>query len=200
MRSCEASNPNPTTDIAFEQEDHVDRWIDNLTSKSGFLAAFIYSTTPNTLKRFVGVSDLLQSVWLRIDRSRNLLKDLNEHQFRGWVLCIARRKIIDSLRRYHLTERTRTRDILHLQSKASYTDVAQEPEPLHLLALHEQADRLLNALAELPEEIQQIVALRYSEDLTFQQIAQRLALPVTTCRRRWLEGCQILRLRLSDLF
>lgn len=199
MRSCETSCSSSTIDIAVEQHDPVDRWIDNLTSKTGFLAAFIQNTTPTTLKRFVGVSDLLQSVWLRIDRSRNLLKDLSEHQFRGWVLCMARRKIIDSLRRYHLTERTRTRDSQRVPGKTSYTDLAQEPEPLQLLTLHEQADRLLQALAELPEEIQQIVTLRYSEDLTFQQIAQRLALPVTTCRRRWLEGCEILRLRLSDL-
>lgn len=199
MCRYEVSNTSSAIDIVLEKNDPVDCRIDSLTSKSGFLASFIQSTTPVILKRFVGVSDLLQSVWLRIDRSRNLLKDLNEHQFRGWVLCMARRKIIDSLRRYHLTERTRTRDSQRVPGKTRHTDLAQEPEPLQLLALHEQADRLLNALAELPDEIQQIVTLRYSEELTFQQIAQRLSVPVTTCRRRWLEGCEILRLQLSDL-
>lgn len=80
-----------------------------------------------------------------------------------------------------------------------HSQQSQDPETLQLLVLHEQADRLINALADLPDDIQQIVTLRYSEELTFQEIAQRLSLPATTCRRRWLEGCEYLRGRLSDL-
>ena len=192
---CCIDSPQPNC----EQPLFIDPRLDSLSSQSGFLAAFVRSTLPSTLKRFVGVSDVVQSIWLRVNQKSNILQDLNEHQFRNWILCMARRKIVDSLRRYHLTERTRTRSMHLVPSQTTHTQHTLEPEPLQLLTLHERADRLLDALADLPDEIQQIVILRYSEELTFQQIAQRLRLPVTTCRRRWLEGCELLRERLSDL-
>lgn len=172
--------------------------VKDLTSSDGFLADFVRRTMPESLRRYVGVSDLLQSVWLRVQNNQDKANELNDLQYRSWILRIARRKLVDCLRHYRLTEKTRFHIPKRLPESSNFDAISPETSPVHLVSLHEEADRLLAALAALPSDIQQIVTLRYSENLTFPQIAQKLQVSTTTCRRRWLEGCEMLRNELGD--
>lgn len=58
---------------------------------------------------------------------------------------------------------------------------------------------LIRAVNELPCEVRNIVSIRYVDGLTFEEISERLNIATTTCRRRWLEGCDMLRQRLRCL-
>ena len=183
--------------------DAVDRPIqasrdEDLIASDGFLINFVRRTMPYSLKRFVGVSDLVQSIWLRVQDGRSRFQG-DDVQYRGWVLCIARHRIVDALRRYRLTEKTRERPMNQPVNESCYAIESSEPEPVQMVMAHEQAMRVLEALAELPADLREIVTLRYSEKLTFHEISLRIGMPVTTCRRRWLQACEVIRDKLSDL-
>lgn len=164
-----------------------------------FLRDFVQRTMPMSLRRFVGASDLLQSVWIRLHRSRQYLQQIDEIQFKNWARCVVRRKIVDCLRRYHLTTSTSTRNPRLTPPAGGRSNYCTDIGPEQILALNEQAGRVLDALSSLPADIREIVTLRYTEELTFSEISNRLSIPTTTCRRRWLEGCEILRERLVGI-
>jgi RNA polymerase sigma factor (sigma-70 family) len=189
-----------SADSAETKPNCGDQGIEELIARSTFLVEFVRRTMPATLRRFVGASDIVQSIWLKVNQNRTKFENLDELQFRSSVVCIASRKIVDRLRSFHLTERTRQRSMHLVPAHSRNCEVAAEPEPLQLALLHEQADRLIGAIAKLPLETQQIMTLRYSDGLTFQQIAVQLNIPVSTCRRRWQEGCELLRKLLADVF
>ncbi|GCE07849.1 hypothetical protein KDAU_51780 [Dictyobacter aurantiacus] len=51
------------------------------------------------------------------------------------------------------------------------------PQPEILAEQHDQRDHLYAAIRSLPTRFRQIVWLRYAEELTFQEIGQRLQMP-----------------------
>ena len=61
----------------------------------------------------------------------------------------------------------------------------------------EATEQLIKALKELPESWQQIVSLRIYENLTFQQIADQLGIPLGTALTRMRRALERLRNDLS---
>ncbi len=111
----------------------------------------------------------------------------SELEFRGWLVRIAERKILDGLRRYR-------RRVCPPRARARFIVEGSEPlderTPRTQLALAEEARALLQAIAALPPDVRAIVVQRHIKGRTFAEIATELSIPVTTCRRRWLEGLQ----------
>ena len=68
--------------------------------------------------------------------------------------------------------------------------------PHHGAAMQaESAEQLKKALKELPESWQQIVSLRIYENLTFQQIADQLDIPLGTALTRMRRALERLKKR-----
>lgn len=165
-----------------------------------FLAAFIDSIMPVTLRRFMGASDLVQSVLVRAIRNQDLLQHLTDEQYRAWLVQVARRRIIDGLRHFRLTAVPDGESRCLLAPYDAQLQVfSEEMNPTELLELQEQADLLLASIKQLPEDVQQVMAMRYAKEMSFQQISEMTGWPVTTCRRKWRKGCDLLRHRLKPL-
>ena len=165
-----------------------------------FLTRFVRATLPDYLRRWWGVSDVVQSVILRLYRHRERWQAGTQQQFEAWAVNVAKNRIADGIRRYRLNARflsmesgrqTKHRNDLQNRLPVSSFDQA---------AVNEQTEQLLAAIQALPTEVQEVVLLRYVHDLTFQQISNELNLPVTTCRRRWQEGCLELGQKLKNYF
>jgi RNA polymerase sigma-70 factor (ECF subfamily) len=116
----------------------------------------------------------------------------SERELRAWLLKILSNQVVDGLRRYLGSEKRR----LHRETRGEST-LRRLPKQAETAsqeaALREDAVKLMDAIALLPDEFRDIVQARYLEGLTFPEIAARLSIPVTTCRRRWLEAIDWVR-------
>ncbi|MEM6691113.1 MAG: sigma-70 family RNA polymerase sigma factor [Planctomycetota bacterium] len=153
------------------------------------LRAFVRSRLPASLHRYIGVSDILQSVMLVAMQQRQQFQGNELTQYRGWLLRIAERKIIDKIRRFRLRE---CPSDLQADFARIATPIVDQRDPSQGVSDAEEATLLLEAIEKLPDEIQRIIAMRNVESKTFNQIADELDLPLTTCRRRWCEGLEML--------
>lgn len=93
-----------------------------------------------------------------------------------WIFSIARNHWLDRLRR-------RSRRAEQSITAARQTEV-QTSCPAATLARRELAAAIERALAKLPDEQRQALALRESEGLTFSQIAALLDVPTATVKSR----------------
>jgi RNA polymerase sigma-70 factor (ECF subfamily) len=81
--------------------------------------------------------------------------------------------------------------------------VSDEPQPVaatpdDVAAQHEQRQRLLDAVAELPERYREVVALRYFGGLSENETAEVLSCPVGTAKSRLSRALGLLRGALGE--
>ena len=74
---------------------------------------------------------------------------------------------------------------------------ARSPEPDEMVIFGEEAARLNEAVAELPEDQREVVLLRLTADLKFRDIAKLQQVSVNTVQGRYRYGLTRLRVRLN---
>jgi RNA polymerase sigma-70 factor (ECF subfamily) len=139
-------------------------------------------------RRAVGedrAKDVTQEVFLTAWRSRHRYEP-HRGSLAGWLVGIARNKVLDALRRrqLHLIE-----DVEQLSGPA---DVA--PDSVDGLA-----DRMLlaTALEALPSRVREAISLAYDEQLTHHEIAHRTGQPLGTVKSDIRRGLDRLRRHLE---
>lgn len=153
------------------------------------LYAYVDSRLPRKLRRHVGVSDILQSVFVAAKLHEQQFRGETEAEFRRWLFRIAQNKIVDSIRRYR--QRTcppKLRGTDFVPRNQATVDRTADTQMIYA----EQSRRLLESIAILPQDIRRIILLRYTRELGFPEIAAELGMAETTCRRRWYEGLRLL--------
>jgi RNA polymerase sigma-70 factor (ECF subfamily) len=162
-----------------------------------FLTDFVSSRLPAGIRRHLGASDIVQSVLFVISDREEAFRGGSELEFRAWIRQIARRKIIDGIRRYReksATVKPSPHSCLRFESS-----LAVRETPSDRVSLDEQVQLLVTAITELPDELREIVRMRYLHNATFEEIAESTDTPTTTVRRRWLEGVSHLEARLGPV-
>jgi RNA polymerase sigma-70 factor (ECF subfamily) len=117
-------------------------------------------------------NDFLQDLFIEVVRDFENLERCDERSFLRWATCIARNNIRDSLRR------RRERAIGDFASSIDWrpADGAEGRTPPPDAAAHqEQVDRLVDALAEVPEDYRLVIELRHFESLSFAEVGRRMA-------------------------
>jgi len=123
--------------------------------------------------------DAVQDAFLKAYQSLGQLN--SQDRFAGWVARIIMNTCLDTLR---------TR-----KDKQSLADFAtsvplrprfgeQQLTPASLASQSEETEMLRAAIGRLPESQRVVVMLRYGSDLSYEQIAEYLSLPVTTIDSR----------------
>lgn len=123
--------------------------------------------------------DALQEVWLRVIRGIARLRDGS--RLRGWLFGIARRVLMDRLRRHYATPAAGDVDL---------EDVMAESD-----ALDREADlaALDAALTGLPLAEREILTLFYLDDLSIAELAEALDIPVGTVKSRLFRARKMTR-------
>lgn len=135
-------------------------------------------------------SDVVQASLMVATRDFGQFRGESENELRGWLTRIVTSQLVDGLRRFVEAEKRRaSREVNHGDSILRRMAGSGE-SPSRVASLHEDASRLLSTIEQLPEDLRQVVQAKYLEGQTFAQIAKRLKIPVTTCRRRWLEAVE----------
>jgi len=101
------------------------------------------------------------------------------YKFASWILKIAHNTTIDHLRQAR--PRTASLDSADDSTEAGPYD-STTPSPLALVERKELADVLDTAIDRLRPEYRQVVILRYQEELSYEEIAGTLALPLGTVK------------------
>ncbi len=121
-----------------------------------------------------GVDDVVQMVFLELWRSRARLDP--ERELEPWLLAVARRRAIDSLRRRHdVVDASALRDLVG--------DRGEEIAERVVWAME-----VRNALGRLPQAQQEAIGLSYYEQLSQREIAERLDVPLGTVKARVARG------------
>ncbi len=153
-------------------------------------ARLIFHLAVRSLDR-PAAEEIVQDVFLAVWRGAASF-DPARGTFRPWVLQITHFRILNELRRRSRQPQLESDpEDLHT---ASLPD--DSPEPAEVIGHASLRTMLQAALAELPAPQRQALDLAFDEDLTHEQVATALNLPLGTAKTRIRSGLQSLRSKL----
>ena len=140
----------------------------------------------NVAYKFVGkhdeAEDLAQDIFLKIFKSLNTFD--RRANFQTWLISVSRNLCIDHYRSVRKERETIDRDVDANELSPASADMGP-------FAALEQRDRVLllrRALSTLPDTLRTAVVLRDLQELSYQEIADRLRLPEGTVKSRINRG------------
>jgi RNA polymerase sigma-70 factor, ECF subfamily len=133
--------------------------------------------------------DLLQELFVKLARGPRLLAGVRDE--RAFLVRLAHNAAIDLMRRRGT--RDRTRETFAAERISPFAPSDDPDEKLF-------RDELSAALGELPEEQRAVVHLKLWSELTFEAIADALAISPNTAASRYRYGLDKLRERLRPLY
>jgi RNA polymerase sigma-70 factor (ECF subfamily) len=155
------------------------------------------------LGRRDSVDDLVQETWLRVlERGRSYD---GRSRFEPWLFAIARNLTIDHLRKRRIFSLDSGSDdsgdaySSHSpeQDRKSLSLASHEPSPFELAARTEDAQRLAHTLETLEPIYREALVLRFQEELSLQEMATVIGVPLTTVSSRIYRGLAALRAQLE---
>ncbi|CAN5779231.1 sigma-70 family RNA polymerase sigma factor [soil metagenome] len=126
---------------------------------------------------------------------RNLSKFRGEAKVSSWLHRIAVNQCLTTKRR----NKTRSEDFLDEEANEEER-VFVAPERHSPANTAEQGERLLivrNAVSSLPMDLRQVVLMKEFEEMTFQEIAETLELPLSTVKSRLYTALKQLRSKIE---
>jgi RNA polymerase sigma-70 factor, ECF subfamily len=137
--------------------------------------------------------DAIQEIFLRLWQHAGQF-DRGRGSFGSWFTAIARHLLVHELRRAGMRRRL---DAAHDIAELLATVPSGEPQPEEVAGEHESASELARALRLLPDEQRLVLVLAYFGGLSQSQIAEQLALPLGTVKKRIRLGMRKLRAALG---
>jgi RNA polymerase sigma factor (sigma-70 family) len=140
----------------------------------------------NVAYKFVGkhdeAEDLTQDIFLKIFRSLETFD--RRANFQTWLISVSRNLCID-----HYRSIRKERETIDRQVDANeLTPAAPDAGPIAALEQRDRVTLLRQALLKLPESLRTAVVLRDLQELSYQEIADRLQLPEGTVKSRINRG------------
>jgi RNA polymerase sigma-70 factor (ECF subfamily) len=140
----------------------------------------------NVAYKFVGshdqAEDLTQDIFLKIFRSLDTFD--RRANFQTWLISVSRNLCIDHYRSVRKERQTIDREVTSEQ----LSPVSRTVSPLAALEQRDLAVLLRQALQGLPQSLRTAVLLRDIQELSYQEIAERLRLPEGTVKSRINRG------------
>lgn len=151
----------------------------------------------NLAYKFVGrheeAEDLTQDIFLKIFRSLDTFD--RRANFQTWLVSVSRNLCIDHYRSVRKERETIDR---HVDAN-DLAPRSHEPGPMATLEQRDRVDLLREALSGLPPTLRSAVIMRDLQELSYQEIADRLGLPEGTVKSRINRGRHELARRIRKL-
>lgn len=146
--------------------------------------------------------DLVQDIFIKIFEA--LPRFAPTHSFAAWIYRIASNHCIDVLRKKQLSFRSLEQFYRRQGEKEGegeeefhIPDTSFQPEmQLRRKELRELLDR---AIAQLPEHYRQVIVLRHIHELEYQEISERLQLPLGTVKAQLFRARALLYQKLRTV-
>ena len=140
----------------------------------------------NVAYKFVGrheeAEDLTQDIFLKVFKSLGTFD--RRANFQTWLISVSRNLCIDHYR----SVRQERQAIDHGVDPNELSPASPEPGPVAALEQQDRVALLREALAALPEPLRTAVLMRDIQELSYQEIADRLRLPEGTVKSRINRG------------
>jgi len=127
------------------------------------------------------VQDAFLSVWSGPSTFRS-----HQGTVAAWLLTGVRYRAIDVTRR-------NARHVAHRANEHSLSERSAPDDVSQKVVRRDEADRLLDSLAQLPDRQREVIVLAYYGELSHSEIAVQLGLPAGTVKGRMRLGLQRLR-------
>lgn len=116
-------------------------------------------------------SDLLQETFIKVYLHINDYS--KSYTFGQWIYSIARNTLVDHLRR-------KSGDVL--LDERFRAPLATTPSPEESVIINQTRAHFYNALEELSEEYRQVIEMRFLEEYSYEEIAEKLGRPLNTIK------------------
>ena len=140
----------------------------------------------NVAYKFVGkhdeAEDLTQDIFLKIFKSLDTFD--RRANFQTWLISVSRNLCIDHYRSVRKERETIDRDV----DANELSPLSHEPSPMAALEQRDRVVLLRQALAALPDTLRTAVLMRDIQELSYQEIADKLRLPEGTVKSRINRG------------
>jgi RNA polymerase sigma-70 factor (ECF subfamily) len=149
------------------------------------IAAYVYRMVGD----YDSALDLTQEVFIKVYGS--LARYRSEYKFSTWIYKIAHNAAVDHLRRYSTREQALTSE-----SDGTTYDLPIEsgkPTPEQESERRERRTEIEAVVDQLPPAYRELVVLRHSHDLSYDEIADVTALPLGTVKNRLFRAREIMR-------
>jgi len=131
-----------------------------------------------------------------ISAYRNLQGFRGEAKVSSWLHRIAVNQCISRQRRARVRAETGLDDEVEASGESFLKTPAGE-SPARVSEATQRSEAVRRAVASLPQELREVVILKEFEELTFQEIADALQIPLSTVKSRLYTALKQLRLRLE---
>ena len=145
-----------------------------------------------------GASDLVQDTFLEAQRDFGQFHGASVDELRAWLRRLLLNNVANFTRQFR--ERAK-RDVgreIPLEAGGSSHErgaglAADVLSPSGQAVAHEQAEALARAVQRLPPDYRQVLALRHEEQLSFEEIGQRMQRTANAARMLWLRAVERLQ-------
>ena len=149
------------------------------------ISAFVYRMVGD----YDAALDLTQEIFIKVYASLSRYRP--EFKFSTWIYKIAHNAAIDHLRRTSSRERS-----LSVGTETDNYDLPLESEGLTPEQQSEREERrgeIENVVRSLPTPYRELIVLRHSQDLTYEEIVEVTGLPLGTVKNRLFRAREMMR-------
>ena len=179
--AADAATPEPK-----EIDPLIERCLEGDQSAWDAVVRLYWRKVFNIAYKFVGrhdeAEDLAQDVFLKLFRSLGTFD--RRANFSTWLISVSRNLCIDHYRSVRKERETIDRDV----DANELAPASGEPGPMAALEQRDRVALLREAMAALPATLRTAVLLRDIQELSYQEIADRLRLPEGTVKSRINRG------------
>jgi len=149
------------------------------------IAAYVY----RMIGDYDAALDLTQEVFIKVYNS--LSRYRSEFKFSTWIYKIAHNAAIDHLRRYAVREQTLLIDYEGERGTISIESPRLTPEQES--EREERRSEIESVVHALPAAYRELIVLRHSHDLSYDEIAEVTGLPLGTVKNRLFRAREAMR-------
>lgn len=149
------------------------------------IAAYVYRMVGD----YEAALDLTQEVFIKVYNS--LRRYRSEFKFSTWIYKIAHNSAVDHLRRRGGREQALAREFDGEQYDLPIESRRLSPEQESERA--ERREEIERVVRELPAAYRELVVLRHSNDLSYDEIAEVTGLPLGTVKNRLFRAREVMR-------
>jgi RNA polymerase sigma-70 factor (ECF subfamily) len=150
------------------------------------------------LKAKGGASDLVQETFIEAQKDFACFQGKSDAEFLAWLRCLLQHRLANFARRYRKTQkRGLGREITLASGDSSSSGANNLPgdtlTPSRQAMAREQIEALERVLARLPEDYRQVIALRYQDELSFEEVGKIMQRSADAVRKLWWRALGRLR-------
>ena len=149
------------------------------------IAAYVYRMTGD----YEAALDLTQEVFIKVYNS--LLRYRPEFKFSTWIYKIAHNSAIDHLRRVGWREQSLVTEFEGVERELSLESRRLSPEQEY--AGKERRKEIEHVVRALPAAYRELILLRHSHDMSYDEIAEVTGLPLGTVKNRLFRAREAMR-------